>query len=350
MVKWRPSRGRYISRVVQAAKKVNPEKTEQAGKKLVDASKNVNRGKRARIGAAPVEPQVEQVFVPKTVTIQEPTGFKPYYIGGPNTNPVLSADQNQARLDQINRSIADLGQHLKRMENVYGIKTPTTHKAAMYRAVRTNPQTTMAPLEGELLVPYQSKMDLILTSGNPYETVEIAPFQKAPSEFKSYLSASELIKDKKTGSEIEIGRGLGFPYGPNSLWRKWYKPLRIASDKFDAIGQIHGVGGPAPEEALQQLNLGLSKMEDDINALRPTKKQGGILFAKSGIHIKKANRGKFTDYCGGKVTSKCIARGKASSNPAIRKRATFAANARKWKHQNGGKIMPFWVHNILGGE
>lgn len=80
------------------------------------------------------------------------------------------------------------------------------------------------------------------------------------------------------------------------------------------------------------------------------KKQGGILSAKSGIHIKKANRGKFTDYCGGKVTSECIARGKASSNPAIRKRATFAANARKWKHQNGGKIMPYWVHDILGGE
>lgn len=55
---------------------------------------------------------------------------------------------------------------------------------------------------------------------------------------------------------------------------------------------------------------------------------------KSGgkIHIKKKNRGKFTEYCGGKVTSECIARGKNSPNPAIRKRATFAANARKWKH------------------
>jgi len=58
----------------------------------------------------------------------------------------------------------------------------------------------------------------------------------------------------------------------------------------------------------------------------------------SGIHIKKENRGKFTDYCGGKVTSECIAKGKRSSNPAIRKRATFAANARKWKHKFGGLI------------
>lgn len=56
-------------------------------------------------------------------------------------------------------------------------------------------------------------------------------------------------------------------------------------------------------------------------------------FKKGGkIHIKEENRGKFTDYCGGKVTSECIARGKASSSPTIRKRATFAANARKWKH------------------
>ena len=65
-------------------------------------------------------------------------------------------------------------------------------------------------------------------------------------------------------------------------------------------------------------------------------------FAKGGgIHIKKKNRGKFTDYCGGKVTSECIARGKRSSSPTIRKRATFAANARKWKHEDGG---PLFTH------
>lgn len=58
----------------------------------------------------------------------------------------------------------------------------------------------------------------------------------------------------------------------------------------------------------------------------------------SGIHIKKANRGKFTDYCGGKVTSECIQKGKHSSDPAVRKRATFAANARKWKHKEGGIV------------
>lgn len=61
----------------------------------------------------------------------------------------------------------------------------------------------------------------------------------------------------------------------------------------------------------------------------------------SGIHIKKKNRGKFTEYCHGKVTQECINKGKHSSNPAIRKRATFADNSRKWaKKGELGMMMP----------
>ena len=56
------------------------------------------------------------------------------------------------------------------------------------------------------------------------------------------------------------------------------------------------------------------------------------------IKIKKQNRGKFTEYCGGNVTQECIQRGKNSPDPKIRKRATFADNSRKWKHQHGGVL------------
>ena len=56
----------------------------------------------------------------------------------------------------------------------------------------------------------------------------------------------------------------------------------------------------------------------------------------SGIHIKPENKGKFTKYCHGKVTDECIRKAKASGNPTLVKRATFAANARKWKHKDGG--------------
>ena len=58
----------------------------------------------------------------------------------------------------------------------------------------------------------------------------------------------------------------------------------------------------------------------------------------SGIHIKKKNRGKFTEYCDGKVTPECIDKAKKSGNKKLVKRAVFAENARKWKHQYGGSI------------
>lgn len=56
------------------------------------------------------------------------------------------------------------------------------------------------------------------------------------------------------------------------------------------------------------------------------------------IKINPKNKGSFTDYCGGKVTDECIQKGKNSPNPTTRKRANFAANVRKWKHQQGGTI------------
>lgn len=70
----------------------------------------------------------------------------------------------------------------------------------------------------------------------------------------------------------------------------------------------------------------------------------------SGIHIKKKNRGKFTSYCGGTVTNECIRKGKASSNPTIRKRATFAANVRKWKHQLGGTLDLSFMNPVINSS
>lgn len=59
----------------------------------------------------------------------------------------------------------------------------------------------------------------------------------------------------------------------------------------------------------------------------------------SKIHIKESQKGSFTKWCGGNVTSECIQKGKNSSNPKIRKKATFAQNARHFKHHLGGQIV-----------
>lgn len=71
-----------------------------------------------------------------------------------------------------------------------------------------------------------------------------------------------------------------------------------------------------------------------------------ILFLNTGnkIQIKPSRKGLFTEYCGGKVTDECIQRGKNSKDPKIRKRSTFAANARKWSHKEGGTF-GFNVHS-----
>ena len=65
------------------------------------------------------------------------------------------------------------------------------------------------------------------------------------------------------------------------------------------------------------------------------------IFKQGGIHIKKKNRGKFTEYCNGKVTQKCIDKAKRSGNKKLVKRAVFAENSRKWakKHDGGGYIV-----------
>lgn len=70
----------------------------------------------------------------------------------------------------------------------------------------------------------------------------------------------------------------------------------------------------------------------------------------SGIHIKKKNRGLFTKYCNGKVTQECIDKAKKSKNPTIRKRAIFADNVRKFKHQKGGNLVPSrnWDNTLTG--
>jgi hypothetical protein len=55
----------------------------------------------------------------------------------------------------------------------------------------------------------------------------------------------------------------------------------------------------------------------------------------SGIHIKPENKGKFT--ATKKATGKSTEELTHSSNPVTKKRAVFAQNAAKWKHEDGSK-------------
>lgn len=96
-------------------------------------------------------------------------------------------------------------------------------------------------------------------------------------------------------------------------------------------------------------NLFDTVVENNFNQVLPQEMPEQVAQAANiaknggGIHIKKENRGKFTEYCGGKVTEACINKGKNSSSPAVRKRAVFAQNARNWNAFGG------WL-NTHGGD
>ena len=109
------------------------------------------------------------------------------------------------------------------------------------------------------------------------------------------------------------------------------------------LGIWEGYGSGAIDYELAKENLGIKALnaanKGKLTSLPNSFSSELNTFAEGGkIHIKPENRGKFTKYCGGKVTSECIAKGKRSSDPAVRKRATFAANARKWHHAFGGDL------------
>lgn len=126
----------------------------------------------------------------------------------------------------------------------------------------------------------------------------------------------------------------------------------LAMANFSAYGgPIFSTGAIGYDLASRDLNnkqmkalgdMRLTSLPNSFNAM-PDVSTINTFSKGGGIHIKKKNRGKFTDYCGGEVTSECIQRGLHSSNPTTRKRANFARNARKW-HSFGG-----WL-NSQGGD
>jgi hypothetical protein len=137
-------------------------------------------------------------------------------------------------------------------------------------------------------------------------------------DFYNYLNGDPRAKDTW---DVIVPRDYS-PIPPNlydSVMNSW-SAYADAEDKLFMIDEQNARNnpyGPAPVEAAQATKSRIKA------GLPPVKKKGGI-------HIKPENKGKFTEYCGGKVTDECIQKGLHSDSATIRKRANFARNARKW--------------------
>lgn len=102
---------------------------------------------------------------------------------------------------------------------------------------------------------------------------------------------------------------------------------------------------------LKALYMSLKEMHDNVDLDNiPLFKKGNKLMPRckngSGIHIKKENRGKFT--ASAKRAGQSVQEHARSvlnnpnATPLQKKRANFARNAAKWKHQEGGTIFNRW--------
>ncbi len=209
-------------------------------------------------------------------------------------------------------------------------------------------------------------MNTLMVDSSNFDTIEN---QWGTQNFGSDFSRSDIGKDgwfsnkaKNKFKELQKQQGIArnraltaFENAAESADTQ--SDLNILSN-FAAYGgplDIWGYGGGAIGYELAKENLGIREMkalnESKLTSLPNSFSSPELnTFARGGrIHIKPENRGKFTEYCGGKVTSECIAKGKRSSDPAVRKRATFAANARKWKHADGGQLFTNGVTMIGNG-
>lgn len=182
------------------------------------------------------------------------------------------------------------------------------------------------------------------------DPVYFSPTELNQPRFKTATPqvSSDLIKRQSAMASLQAGGDIPNPYleeiGMKDVLRS-AKKLKVQKDgDFKALIPIEEWDGDILNYAdkikfVQRKGEQFIKLRGKLNRFANIKPEEGVeegpqypvqQLEKGGIYIKPENRGKFTDYCGGEVTAECIAKGKNSPSATIRKRATFAQNARKW--------------------
>jgi hypothetical protein len=155
------------------------------------------------------------------------------------------------------------------------------------------------------------------------------------------------------GSFFGFMGGLGAGATAASM-RRWELPAAIV--KAQKSGAMAAYGGEISSKMLEtyekqykEVPLSLEEANNLIAQYGEKIPEGSFAYG-GGIHIKPENRGKFTKYCGGKVTGDCIKKGLQSKDAHIRQMANFARNARKWKKYAEGGDVDGLVRAVDNGE
>jgi hypothetical protein len=289
-----------------------------------------------------------QAFQP-TATMVDSTTWDP--MSDPNTPTYAQAQRNPPRPNNNNpyQTLQNIGIGMRAVRTGLGEIAGRVERGRQnqYDYQQQTALGMMNPMQSDDFQP--NPYNLYMQYGGNLRTI-LKDFNKFSNDAQMDMGDGKLDnhgKMKKGGYEIDrmiIVR---------KLLPELLKLGRLGSGKYRNYkrgGMEHG-GNPAmapfhnlsPEQYAQMLQM--MQMNQGILPVDPNNPMEGFHmmpdgemmadsemsgYAKGGIHIKKKNRGKFTEYCGGKVTDECIQRGLNSSNPITRKRANFARNARKW--------------------
>lgn len=173
-------------------------------------------------------------------------------------------------------------------------------------------------------VPEQKQYESTWKYEPPVKTIyPLSGKTETPESLSSWKGAdapnvTPRLKDFQEVRQEDLNRGVdvyGDPISPFSL--------RLRLPSLTSLMQLN-----SPEEQAEQYfadALGISDILPEMPSLFPRFADG-----KSPIHIKKENRGKFTALK--KRTGHSASWFKAHGTPAQKKMATFALNAKKWKH------------------
>lgn len=174
------------------------------------------------------------------------------------------------------------------------------------------------------------------TEYDPSEYIEESKYKPSISsdkDAKYYTYKNDVYSNFNTHNgvyKLSIGTDNGRSY--ISLYDKWdISPFK------SIFGLGKGTGNALGGTPIEMYDRIYSDEQPELynTLMERYKKQNHIDYASGGkIHIKPENRGKFTALK--KRTGHSASWFKAHGTPAQRKMATFALNAKHWKHSHGG--------------
>jgi hypothetical protein len=166
-------------------------------------------------------------------------------------------------------------------------------------------------------------------------------FAKDFARRRGHINAEETFVESPDTAFVGLDNKPFQPLPTNR--KKVYKlPVGITLNDIKSYGDEHWYEDPQTGDAVYVDNSVLSKFSSTQPQIQNALASRGQFEDGGSIHIKKKNRGKFTAAAkragmGVQEYARKVLKDPDAS-PTLKKRANFARNAAKWKHEDGGEM------------